>query len=338
VVGTHGAFSFNTQTHIELYVAGAAHKPPVYVIRIFISGMQMGLCVEETFVQAVSFAQAKNAGDGHYNTRSWLHIAAEDLSNEDPPAPRTLASLGAWADIVSDSEEELEASESARTPLNIKASAFVPKGPIISMAPSFDPSCLRTVNMPKQDPDYLDGPVPDMYRSGPGPRRLAVADPDGDQPPRQVPIQPQTATTVILRNLPCGLTRKALLWNLMDKGFAGLYDFAYVPMDFGSRLCRGFAFVNLASGEHVQHLIEVFDGHRCWSPKLQGCSKVCRASLSRCQGLAANIERYRNSAVMGAEVDESFKPVVFVGRRQVAFPEPTRKSNSLRKVTNNWCP
>jgi hypothetical protein len=141
---------------------------------------------------------------------------------------------------------------------------------------------------------------------------------------RQVSTQPEaTTTTVMLRNLPCGFTRKSLIWIMNNKGFAGRYDFLYIPMDFNSRLCLGYGFVNLTDEKHVQHFIEVFDGFSQWSR--YASSKVCRATLSQTQGLAANIQRYRNSPVMSDEVPEIFKPALFVGRKQVPFPEPTRE-------------
>lgn len=102
------------------------------------------------------------------------------------------------------------------------------------------------------------------------------------------------------------------------------YDFVYVPFDLERRLCLGFAFVNLTSGELAQRLIEAFDGFDRW-PHIPKSPKVCRVALSRKQGLARNLESYRNSAMMGDTVPERFKPAVFVDGRQVAFPEPTLK-------------
>ncbi|CAK0806280.1 unnamed protein product [Prorocentrum cordatum] len=195
------------------------------------------------------------------------------------------------------------------------------------MGPPSGPSSPHTFSTRARDPGYyLDGSVSETHRLGPRPRQPAAAGPGGDRPLRQVSTQTQTATTAMLRNLPCGLTRKALIWTLNNKGFAGLYDFVYVPIDCESGLCMGFAFVNLTSAEHVQYLKEAFDGHSRWSTRLRACPKVCSVTLSKTQGLAANIERYRNSPVLGDQVPESFKPALFVGGRQVSFPEPVRRS------------
>lgn len=322
--------------------------------------MEASLGVNNAFVHAVSFEQANIAGEGLHRsgTSRSSSCAADDVNNGDSSAlwlllpPGLRRTLDALSDVP-DSDEELEdhpsclsleinpafkasekthiaaalvqAPDGVRTPLNSKASAFVPHGPLGSVALAFDPSSSRMVNMPRQDRECLDDSAPDTCRSGPGPRLPAAAGPDGDRPPRQMSALPKPATTVMLRNLPCGLTRKALVWNLNNKGFARLYDFVYVPFDFETKLCMGFAFVNLASGEQVRHLIEAFDGHSDWSPKLsrRTTSKVCRVSICRTQGLAANIERNRNSSVMSDSIPGEFKPALFVGGRQVAFPKPT---------------
>jgi RNA recognition motif-containing protein len=127
----------------------------------------------------------------------------------------------------------------------------------------------------------------------------------------------------MLRNLPCSFTRSALLEMLDSQGFTGLYDFVYVPIDFERELCKGYAFVNMSTAEHLQRLVEVFNGYSQW-PNCTS-SKVCQASLSHTQGLKANIERYRDSPVMGDAVPDIFKPALFVGRRQIPFPKPTKK-------------
>jgi hypothetical protein len=177
---------------------------------------------------------------------------------------------------------------SARTPLSSRASVFVPRPP-------------QAVNMPAQPPESTDVPVP-------GIARLTSTAP--------------APTTVMLRNLPCSYTRQNLLRTLNIHGFSGLYDFVYLPVDFESMLCKGYAFVNAISGEHAQRMIESFDGYRDWSRC--SSSKICQANLSAVQGLDANIDRYRNSPVMGDGVPSNFKPVLFVRGEEVPFPAPTK--------------
>merc|ERR1711990_728380 len=50
-------------------------------------------------------------------------------------------------------------------------------------------------------------------------------------------------TTVMLRNLPNRYTAAMVLALLDAEGFAGLYDFFYLPVDLKSDVCFGYAFI-----------------------------------------------------------------------------------------------
>jgi len=95
-------------------------------------------------------------------------------------------------------------------------------------------------------------------------------------------------------------------------------------MDFERELCKGFGFVNFTALEHLERFIDKFDGRQL----LASSSKVCQVALSKCQGLRANILRYRNSPVMGDEVPERFKPALFVDGQLLPFPAPSGKGSS----------
>lgn len=284
----------------------------------------------------------------------------EDVNSKDdvsafanPYADMTLSQLGCWADADSDSDEQEPSSclplvglssfsfageiynpskvdevspaaresaldqkpASTRTPLSSKASAFnplidssaphvpfAPASPLNSKASAFAPCSSQVVSMPAQATEFPDAPVlgtPSM--AFPGSRAV---------------------TTVMLRNLPCSFTRNELLCMLDNEGFAGIYDFLYIPFDFQRGWCKGFAFVNLISAEHLQRFVEVFEGYSHWATAI-GSSKVCQTSPSHTQGLRANIERFRNNPVMSDAVPDMFKPALYVGKREVPFPGPT---------------
>jgi len=72
-----------------------------------------------------------------------------------------------------------------------------------------------------------------------------------------------------------------------------------------------------------------FHGFRGWPGP---SSKICSVDLARVQGLDDNVRLYRNSAVMGDEVPERFRPVLFDGTERVPFPEPTEE---LHKVSGS---
>jgi len=129
-------------------------------------------------------------------------------------------------------------------------------------------------------------------------------------------------TTVILKNLPCLFLREDLIKEMDAKGFAGLYNYVYIPTDFQRELSKGYGFVNFISAEELQRFITAFDGFRRWPLP---SAKICSVELARVQGFESNVWMYRNSAIMGDEVPERFRPVLFDGTERVPFPEPTEE-------------
>lgn len=138
-------------------------------------------------------------------------------------------------------------------------------------------------------------------------------------------------TTVMLRNMPSCFTRTSLV-NLLDaEGFAGQYDFVYLPIDFKTRVAMGYAFVNLISTVAAELLKQHFDGFVRW-PVPSG--KRCYTGWSDPhQGFDANVARYRNSPLMHCAVPDEFRPAIFQCGHRVQFPEPTKRVKPPRKGT-----
>lgn len=131
-----------------------------------------------------------------------------------------------------------------------------------------------------------------------------------------------TYTTVMLRNLPNDYTRDMLLEFLDTRGFIGCYDFAYLPVDFKRKAGLGYAFVNFITHEDAERAKRDLQGFSDWKVYSQ---KVLQVAWSTpLQGLAANIDRYRNSPVMHPDVPDEFRPLLFNSGRPVPFPPPTR--------------
>merc|ERR1712113_579562 len=98
-------------------------------------------------------------------------------------------------------------------------------------------------------------------------------------------------TTVMLRDLPGGFTRRKLLDFLDSQGFAGRYDFAYLPVSFETRTSLTHAFVNMVSPEDAKSLYEHLEGfsnwdapsdsvcHVVWNDKYQGLSELIEPFL-----------------------------------------------------------
>lgn len=132
----------------------------------------------------------------------------------------------------------------------------------------------------------------------------------------------------MLRNLPNNYSRSMLLAMLEKEGFSGQFDFVYLPIDFQSKACLGYAFINLLNPSLVPHFWKTFCGYSKW---ILPSKKICSVSWSGPhQGFQAHIERYQNSPVMHASVPDEYKPVIFRNGVRVPFPEPTKVSRPPR--------
>lgn len=136
-------------------------------------------------------------------------------------------------------------------------------------------------------------------------------------------------TTLMLRHVPSEFNR-AMLLEILDKTFLGFYDFVYLPINFETSQGFGFAFINFTEGAQAERARQYFQGFCAWGVP---CKEACETCWSDpYQGLAANIERYRNSPVMHESVPSEHKPVLFMAGRPAAFPAPTRRIKAPRVV------
>jgi hypothetical protein len=142
-------------------------------------------------------------------------------------------------------------------------------------------------------------------------------------------------TTVMMRNLPTELTRDMLVQLLNDQGFAGEFNFVYMPIDFVKRVGLGYAFVNLCHNDVAPRFWRSFDRFNSWPV----CStKVCRLGWSTPhQGLQNHIERYRNSPLMHKDVPDSIRPALFENGVRIAFPAATKSLKAPRLRASHRC-
>jgi len=178
-----------------------------------------------------------------------------------------------------------------------------------------------------------DSDLPARVRSAdsdiPAPRERTMSAGEFDGAPAvNGKMNPDTCTTVMLRNLPNNYSRAMLLKLLDTEGFTAEYNFVYLPMDFKSHASLGYAFVNLVDPKVAARFWEVFGGFSRWVVPSQ---KVCSVSWSHpYQGLEAHIERYRNSPVMHEDVPDEYKPMVFKDGDRIFFPPATKKLRAPR--------
>lgn len=135
-------------------------------------------------------------------------------------------------------------------------------------------------------------------------------------------------TTIVLRKLPLEYNRQKVVEMFEVAGFAGRFDFVYVPVDFHRWAHNGYAFVNMITHQDAERAMLYFDGFRNWTVK---SVRVCSVSWGGLmQGQLAHIERYRNSPVMHKDVPDGYKPAIFADGQRVEFPPPTKEVQAPR--------
>lgn len=153
----------------------------------------------------------------------------------------------------------------------------------------------------------------------------------------RAPAAPCMNTTIMLKNVPWSLTRTMLLSELESHGFAGKFDFVYLPVDFDetTRCGKNFghAFINFVHAHDAAQARECFDGYVAWAVE---CEKPCEAMWrEQCQGFSAHIQKYRNSALMHESVPDEKKPVVFANGVRCSFPSPTQPIKAPKTRRNS---
>jgi RNA recognition motif-containing protein len=137
-------------------------------------------------------------------------------------------------------------------------------------------------------------------------------------------------TTVMLRNIPNKYTQTSLLDAIDSRGFRGLYNFFYLPVDFKNGCNMGYAFINFVNHDAADMFMSAFKGYQLPAKS----TKVCDVCWARVQGFKANVEHYRNSPVNDLP-DPEYRPLMFQNGVEVAFPRPDpgviRRSAARRK-------
>jgi len=129
-------------------------------------------------------------------------------------------------------------------------------------------------------------------------------------------VASKVQSTVVLCKIPKWVDRDALRQVMDDEGFAGAYDFIYVPMDFVKAVCFGFAIVNFSSGLEAEKALAHFSTH---GTRLFG-QPVSSEWSESVHGVEALVDKYRNSKVMLDDVPEAYKPLLLSEGHPQAFP------------------
>lgn len=115
-------------------------------------------------------------------------------------------------------------------------------------------------------------------------------------------------TTMMIRNIPGRYSQNDLMLDLQSLGFAGAYDFLYIPMDKSTAANVGYAFVNFIDHAWAKKCVELFENFR-FTRQQKSCCKVASVSVAHLQGLEKNLQHYEKSAVNMSR-DKRRRPVV----------------------------
>jgi len=147
------------------------------------------------------------------------------------------------------------------------------------------------------------------------------------QDEEQIASSTRRLTTIMMKNIPNNMSRDQLLDVINAEGFAGLYDFVYLPIDFKTSVGLGYSFINFEDPEVADRFRFHFQGFSWDSQSKKVCKAVWSESL---QGREAHIERYRNSPVMHHSMPANCKPVLFENGKMVPFPARTARVRAPR--------
>jgi len=166
-----------------------------------------------------------------------------------------------------------------------------------------------------------------MQGSSPGQTR-GPGSQSGSQEIQRTPGSEEEKTTVMFRNLPNNYTRDELLTLIEKEGYLASVNFLYLRIDFKKNTNVGYAFLNMISNAEAVKFRDHFTGFDKW---VKDSDKKAVVSWGDSwQGLAAQIERYRNSEVMHPSSPDEWRPILLENGEEKEFPLPTKRLRAPR--------
>jgi RNA recognition motif-containing protein len=155
------------------------------------------------------------------------------------------------------------------------------------------------------------------------------------QVPKTVDLQKQfeatfegAPTTLMIRNIPNSYTQRELLKELESLGFAGAFDFLYMPVDKGTMSNVGYAFVNFVDGEWANRCLTRLSKHYRFKRHRSTSGKIARVSVAHIQGLEMNLRYYEKAAVSNCKLRQR-RPVFLVNNSSAILTETSTVSGLL---------
>ncbi|CAM0952603.1 unnamed protein product [Alopecurus aequalis] len=163
------------------------------------------------------------------------------------------------------------------------------------------------------------------------------------RPPSRVAVSSKPAfdprsskTSLMICNIPNCFTKRGLM-RILDEHCAtennrlavfrnrpvlrSEYDFLYLPVDFGTRFNKGYAFVNMTTAAAARRLHAFLHGHS-WAD--MGSGKVCEVVHADIQGVEAFAAHFSGSQFPCGDGKKEFLPVRFGPPRDGLRPTAER--------------
>merc|ERR1719424_944315 len=158
-------------------------------------------------------------------------------------------------------------------------------------------------------------------------------------------MEAKGATTLMVRNLPTQMTQEHLVQRLTEVGFAGTFDFVYMPTNVATGEGNGYGFINFSSWPGLQRFAREWHGKPFFlEPDGDAHLSVSIATL---QGKEANVNMLNTSRLKRVR-NPLLKPIVFpdphcgiAGQsegRQRAFGQGERERKQPKSVASSAAP
>lgn len=116
-------------------------------------------------------------------------------------------------------------------------------------------------------------------------------------------------TTLMVQNIPRRVKREDFLNALNEQGFAGTFDYCYLPRSFNTSANKGYAFVNFVDLKAAEHFKKLWHMSLMLGADLRPRQKPLRVTNATVQGKNENM-RVASSKKMTRIRNASCRPLV----------------------------
>jgi len=151
-------------------------------------------------------------------------------------------------------------------------------------------------------------------------------------------------TTVMMQNLPKKIQQSDLISELDWCGYAGLYDFLYMPSSYVDRRRLGYAFVNFLDSKTARRCASEWNRRpRSFNGGEIQMDGVLKVSPARIQGRDANMRKWLTPKMLRVK-NPNYRPYCVMGSAPTDSPFPKAKiayNPAMRAMIDgseeHWC-